>query len=232
VTPLLPLYRLAEMINGWHAGLPAAARNAVQARARRVTLAPGQRIFSRGDAPDGIYGVLEGCVRLSGISGDSHETILDFFGPDVWFGEVSALDGLPRGHDAEAHVRTAILHLAQADLEASLRLHPELGRALLGLTALRARLLFTAIESYSIQPLEPRLANRLLILATSHGVPTPRGPRIGLQLSQEVIAQLIGATRQRVNQICKKWTAEGLIGQENGCIVLLDRPGLEKLAQL
>jgi len=228
----LPLYQLAEMINGWHAGLPSAVCSDLQSRAHRIVLAPGQRIFSRGDKSDGIYRLLEGCVRLSGISSDSRETILDFYGPRVWFGEVSALDGLPRGHDVEACAPTVILHVAGADLAAALQRHPELSRALLNLMALRTRLLLTALESYSVQSLEPWLANRLLMLAATHGVPTARGPRIDLHLSQEVIAQLIGATRQRVNQICKKWTNQGLIEQEHGCIVLLDRKELERLARL
>lgn len=229
---LIPLYQLAELVNGWHAGLSPAARDQLHAKARRVTFTTGQRIYSRGEPSDGIYGVLEGCVRLSGVAGKSHETILDFLGAGVWFGEVSALDGLPRGHDVIAYAPTTVLHLAQPDLNAALRLHTELGRALLRLVALRSRLLFTAVESYSIQPLEPRLANRLLMLATSHGRRTPRGTRIELHLPQDVIAQLIGATRQRVNQICKKWNGEGLMEQDAGRLVLLKRAELERLAQL
>jgi CRP/FNR family cyclic AMP-dependent transcriptional regulator len=45
------------------------------------------------------------------------------------------------------------------------------------------------------------------------------------------LAQLIGATRQRVNQIFKEWEAEGVV-QQYGEITLLDRDRLEKLARV
>jgi CRP/FNR family transcriptional regulator, cyclic AMP receptor protein len=231
VKSLLPIYRIASISKTWFDILPEAVQGDVLARARRRRLAPGQRLFSRGDEPNGFYHVLEGCVRISGISGDGQETVLDFYGPGIWFGEVSTLDGLPRVHDADAIGSTALLQVAQADLEELLAAHPEFGRALLRLEALRLRLLLTAVESYSIQSLEHRLANRLLMLSVSHGVTTSQGLKIELHLPQETLAQLIGATRQRVNQILNDWELDGIVEQQYGRILLLDEAKLEKLAQ-
>jgi CRP/FNR family transcriptional regulator, cyclic AMP receptor protein len=220
------------MVNGWFASLPAPTRDQILTRARRRVLEPRQRLFSRGDKPDGIYGVLEGCVCLSGISGQSRKTVLDFYGPGVWFGEVTALDGLPRTHDAEAYGSTVLLQVTPADLEELLATDPALSRNLLRLEALRLRMLLTAIESYSIQSLEQRLADRLLMLTVSYGVTSSQGLKIGFHLPQEILAQLIGATRQRVNQILKAWESEGIIQQQYGDVTLLDRARLENVAHL
>ena len=195
-------------------------------------LAPGQRLYFRGDPADGIYCVLEGAVRLSGISQDNREAVLDIYGPGVWFGEVSALDGLPRIHDANAYDATVLLQVAQADLEELLTVHPTLSRVLLRLEALRLQLLLTAIEAYSMQSMEQRLANRLLMLSMTCGVKTAKGLKIELHLPQEVLAQLIGSSRQRVNQILKDWEHERMVEHQYGRILLLDQARLEKLAQM
>ena len=118
----------------------------------------------------------------------------DFYGPGSWIGEVSTLEVAPRIHDAEASGATQVLQVPPEDLEGLLARHPVLCRALLRLEAQRLRILLTAIESYSTQTLEQRLANRLLMLAAFHGVYSPEGLRINLHLPQETLAQLIGAT--------------------------------------
>lgn len=228
---LPPLHHLVSLSDDWFAGLPEALRGDFRARSRRCVLAPGQRLYARGDGSDGIYGVLEGSIRMGGVSGDGRETVLDFYGPGAWFGEVETLDGLPRVYDAHACGSTALLQVAPADLDELLAAHPELGRALLRLEAHRVRILSTVLESYSTQTLEQRLASRLLRLAASHVV-TARGSRIELHLSQKSLAQLIGATRQRVNQILKDWKRDRVVEQQHGRILLLNRPRLEKLARM
>jgi CRP/FNR family transcriptional regulator, cyclic AMP receptor protein len=229
-THLPELHRAALMSADWFASLPEAVRADVVAHGRMRVLAANERLFSRGAESDGMYGVLEGCIRISGISWEGRETILDFYGPGSWIGEVSALDGLPRIHDANACGLTAVLHIPVEDLADLLAAHPVFCRALLRLEAQRLRIVLTAIEQYSVQPLEHRLANRLLMLARSFGVADSQGLKIDLHLSQETLAMLIGATRQRVNQILRAWENEGILSQDHGRLVVRDRARLEKLA--
>ncbi len=231
VKSIPPLYRLVWMSKDWFAGLPKAVQTDMTARARRRVLTAGQRLYSRGEEPDGMFGVAEGTLRLSGITPDGQEIVLDFYGPGVWFGEVAPLDGLPRGHDVDAYGPATVLHLCAADLEELIETQPAFSRALLRLQALRLRILLVALEQYSAQSLEQRLANRLLMLAGSFGKETPQGVKIALHLPQETLAQLIGSTRQRVNQILKDWETARLVDQQYGRVTLLNQAKLEKLAQ-
>jgi CRP-like cAMP-binding protein len=196
-----------------------------------AVLAPGERLFSRGDRSDGVYGVLAGAVRVSGVSLGGRETVLDFYGPGSWIGEVSTLEGQPRQHDAHAHGTTSLLQVSPDDLEALLAMHPALSRAFLRLEARRLRIVLTALEQYSVQSLEQRLANRLLMLAGPHGAASPEGVKIRLRLSQDTLAQLIGCSRQRVNQILRRWERDGVVEQRYGHITLREQVKLEKLAQ-
>jgi CRP/FNR family transcriptional regulator, cyclic AMP receptor protein len=102
---------------------------------------------------------------------------------------------------------------------------------LLRLEAQRLHVLLAALEQYSLQSIEQRLASRLLMLAVPYGVSSAQGIKIELHLPQETLAQLVGVTRQRINQILKDWQREGLIDHQYGQVTLLDEARFEKLAQ-
>ncbi len=70
------------------------------------------------------------------------------------------------------------------------------------------------------------------MLAATFGVDTPDGVRLNLHLPQETFGQLIGATRQRINQIFKEWELAGIATQEYGRVILRDRERLEALAAI
>lgn len=229
--PIPPLHHIVRMSYGWFAGLPEGLQALMLARAQQRALVSGERLYTRGEISDGFFGVVKGSIRVSGMSADKRETVLDFYGPGSWIGEVSMLDGLPRTHDANAHDDALILHVPSKDMEELMAAHPQLSRALATLLALRLRILLMALEQYSVQSLEQRLASRLLILAGPYGAASVEGLRIELHLPQEILAQLIGATRQRVNQILKTWEAEFILEQQYGRILLRDQGKLEKIAQ-
>ncbi len=226
-------HRAVLLQQDWFAALPQEVRDQVPARARRIMLASGEVLYEHGDMADGFYIVLEGCIRISSVSLEGHETVLDFFDPGFWFGEVAALDGGPRTYGATAYGPSLVLHLGQRALEDLLSTSREFARALLRLEASRLRILLEAIESYSVQTLEQRLANRLLMLAGRYGAPQADGGiAIDLRLSQETLARLIGSTRQRVNQILQEWHERRLVEHFTGHVVIRDKRALEDLARL
>ena len=69
----------------------------------------------------------------------------------------------------------------------------------------RLQIVLDAIETYSAQSMEQRLAMRLLTLADRYGVATTRGLKIRPELAHETLARLIGSSRQRVNRILNDW---------------------------
>ncbi len=79
------------------------------------------------------------------------------------------------------------------------------------------------IEDTVFLHLPARLAKRLLSLAEVHGKPDPRGVRIAFKLSQQDLAHMIGATRERVNKELGLWRERGLVAMEEG-MILICRP--------
>lgn len=230
VSLMPPLYQLVRMSYQWFQSLPPDVQSAIMAGTTRMNLAAGDRLYTKGEDNNGLFAVISGAVRVSGASPAGRATILDFFGPGCWFGDLSTFDNLPRAHDAEAVTASSVLVLRPAQIDSLMSTNPAVGKAFLRLIALRLRILLVALEDYSIQSYEQRLAARLLMLASSFGTRSPDGIVIDLQLPQEVLAQLIGSTRQRVNQILSDWRASGVIRRNKRRILLLDYPRLKALA--
>jgi CRP-like cAMP-binding protein len=150
--------------------------------------------------------------------------------PGTWFGDIALFDGLPRTHDANAHGETTLLVVRKADFKELLAQHVELYDALLRLNCRRLRLLFDVVEDLNTRPLASRLAKQILLLARSYGVEQGEEVRIGLQLAQEDLAQLLGASRQRVNQELKGFERDGAVRIEPTRLVVLSKSKLLGIA--
>jgi len=125
--------------------------------------------------------------------------------------------------------RDTTLNVAKADFKKILTQHVEFYDAMLRLHARRIRQLYGLVEDLNTLPLRARLAKQLNHLLRSYGVPSlsdAKAIRISLQLAQEELAQLLGASRQRVNQELKQMEREQIIRIEPGGLVVLDRDAL------
>ena len=216
----------------WFSRLSAPLREAIWSRARVRRLRDGAVLATRGAAAAEWCGVARGAVRISTVSLSGKQVTLTYAEPGVWFGDIALFDGLPRTHDADAHGDTTLLIVSKTDFHALLAQHVELYEALLRLNCRRLRLMFDHFEDLNTRPLQARLARQLLLLARSYGVDEGEDEiRIGLQLAQEDIAQLLGASRQRVNQELKGFEREGVLRVEPTRLVVLSREKLMAIAE-
>ncbi len=194
----------------------------------------GELIAPRGEPPDGWVACARGAIRVSSTSISGKQITLTYVEPGIWFGETSIFDGDRRTHDAYAHGDSSLLCVAKADFRKILAQHVELYDAMLRLQARRIRQLYGLVEDLNTLPLRARLAKQLLHLVRSYGVPGLSNAgemRIGLQLAQEELAQLLGASRQRVNQELKSMERDDIIRIEPGGLVVRKREGLLHIAE-
>jgi CRP-like cAMP-binding protein len=191
-------------------------------------------ICARGDAPEEWIACAKGAVRVSSTSISGKQITLTYVEPGIWFGDVAIFDGDRRTHDAYAHGDTTVLCVARADFKKILSTHVELYEAMLRLHARRIRQLYGLVEDLNTLPLRARLAKQLLHLVRSYGITSlsdGREVRIGLQLAQEELAQLLGASRQRVNQELKAMEREETIRIEPGGLVVRNREALLRICE-
>ena len=218
-----------EAINSgrWFSTLSPSLRHDILRCAYVKRFKDSELITARGEPPEEWIACARGAVRVSSTSISGKQITLTYVEPGIWFGDVSIFDR--RTHDAYAHGDSTILCVAKADFKKILAAHVELYEALLRLHARRIRQLYGLVEDLNTLPLRARLAKQLLHLVRSYGVPSlsdGREMRIGLQLAQEELAQLLGASRQRVNQELKSMEREDVIRIEPGGLVIRNREAL------
>lgn len=230
-TPVLTIDEVHNIEAGaWFSKLSQTLQSAILARAVVRRLADGDALASRGSAAQEWCGVARGAVRISSVSLSGKQVTLTYAEPGTWFGDIALFDGLPRTHDADAHGATTLLVVRKPDFKALLAQHVELYDALLRLNCRRLRLMFDQFEDLNTRPLQARLAKQILLLARSYGASHGEEIRIGLALAQEDLAQLLGASRQRVNQELKGFEREGAVRVEPTRLVVLSRDKLLAIA--
>ena len=226
-TPVLTTPERSSIDAGsWFSKLSQPLRQAILARAAVRRLTDGAMLSTRGGAAEEWCGVAKGAVRVSSVSLSGKQVTLTYVEPGTWFGDIALFDGLPRTHDSNAHGETTLLVVRKADFKELLAQHTELYEALLRLNCRRLRLMFDAVEDLNTRPLASRLAKQILLLARSYGIEQGEEIRIGLQLAQEDLAQLLGASRQRVNQELKGFERDGAVRIEPTRLVVLSKEKL------
>ena len=225
-----------EAINAgrWFSTLSPSLRHDILRCAYVKRYKDSELISARGDPPEEWIACARGAVRVSSTSISGKQITLTYVEPGIWFGDVSIFDGDRRTHDAYAHGETTILCVAKADFKKILATHVELYEAMLRLHARRIRQLYGLVEDLNTLPLRARLAKQLLHLVRSYGVPSlshATEVRIGLHLAQEELAQLLGASRQRVNQELKSMERDEAIRIEPGGLIVRNREALMRIIE-
>lgn len=205
----------------WFASLPRELAERLVAQGTLRRLEAGQRLFGRGDPGDGIYCVLQGAIRITGITQHGSEALLALLEPSQWFGEIALLDSAPRTHDAWVESDAVLLHVAQPALKGLLDQHPEYWKEFGRLLAQKMRAMFSAVEDSAVLPATARIASRLAAMAGGFGVWTGRSKRV-VRVSQGQLGLMVSLSRQTVNQSLKELEAAGAIRRCRGAIEILD----------
>ena len=121
---------------------------------------------------------------------------------------------------------TTMLRIDRTDFVPFLKEHPDLCVAMIELLCERLRWVSDNVEDAVFLDIPNRLAKRLFVLMENHGVPVDDGIRLDLKLSQESLAQMLGATRESVNKGLRSLQDRGIVRYYYGEVVILDVPGL------
>lgn len=193
-----------------------------------VTLARGDTLFHEGEPGDRLYVVTEGKVKLQRTSPDGRENMLAVLGAGELIGELSLFDPGPRTATAVAVTEVRLLGLGHADLQPWLSVRPQVAAALLRAVARRLRITNDRMSELVFSDVPGRVAKALLDLSRRFGVQSEEGIHVVHDLTQEELAQLVGASRETVNKALADFAARGWLRLEARAVVLLD---VERLAR-
>ena len=184
-------------------------------------------ILRQGDEGTSLVIVLDGVVRISMVTPNGREIILDYAEAGAVLGEIAVLDGQPRTASAIAMWAGRILRLSRSAFEGFIERHPKVAIRLLREMARRLRETDITIESDRAFTTGPRLA-RYLKRLTDQKV---HGTRLTRDLSQTELGSFVGISRENINRQLAAWASEGVIELTQGKIRIVDPDYLTQIAE-
>ncbi len=197
----------------------------------RVRLGRGRVLFAEEDEGDRLYVVVDGKMKLTRTASDGRENLLAVVGPGEMFGELSLFDPRPRTASAVAVTDAVLAGLGHDDMREWLRGRPEVAPHLLRALARRLRRTNDVLADLVFTDVPGRVAKALLDLAHRFGRESGDGVHVDHGLTQEELAQLVGASRETVNKALADFAGRGWLRNEARAVVLLDSHRLERRAR-
>jgi CRP/FNR family transcriptional regulator, cyclic AMP receptor protein len=212
------------------AGLPAAEQERLATRMRRQAYRRGEVVMRQGDPGLSLHVVLEGRLKVLVAAQSGDELLLAVLGPGDVVGEVALLDGGPRSATVVALEPSRTASLSRDDFLDFVRQSAAVRDGVLVALARIIRRETDVLADFVGLAVSGRLAKRLLALAQAHGQPVGGAIELALPLTQEELAEMVGATRASVNQLLGSFEDRGAISRRGHRLVILRPELLQRLA--
>jgi CRP-like cAMP-binding protein len=193
-----------------------------------VKIAKGSILFKEGDDGEHLYVIVDGKLKLGTSSGDGRENLLSILGPGEMFGELSLFDPGPRTSTATAVTDAKLLSLGHEKVIPWLKQHPEVSLQLLTRLSQRLRRTNEAVGDLVFSDVPGRVAKALIDLGDRFGKTTPEGLLVNHDLTQEELAQLVGASRETVNKALADFAGRGWLKLDGRSVLITDVERLSK----
>jgi CRP-like cAMP-binding protein len=159
-----------------------------------------------------MYIIVEGRVKVTKLSGDGREKILELLEVGDFFGEMSLFDEAPRSASVKGLSQVRILALARNDFLRLLARSPDLALSVIQELTRRLRQVDEQASSLSFQRVKERTMGLLVRLAREE--PGQEGRRRTPVLTHQQIADMIGTSRETVTRAIKGLKADGWLEQD------------------
>jgi CRP-like cAMP-binding protein len=197
-------------------------------RANQLDLERGHTLFHQGDEGDTLYVVASGLVKVWVSSGEGGEMVLATLRTPDAFGELSAVDGRPRSASATTLEPTTVLALDRATLLDAVHRHPGVADGMLRALGGLARRITEQTSDLVFLDLAGRLAKTLATLADRDGRVEGDAVVLALPLTQTELAEMVGGSRQSVNQSLKMFQNRGFLELRGRDVVINDLDALRR----
>jgi len=183
----------------------------VESRSRSKSFPARSQVYLPSDAGDSVLLLVSGRVKLYHITGEGKETILTFIEPGELFGELSLLDRGDRNEYAETMHKSTVVLIPGDEVHRLMETHPDVALRVTKLIGFRRQRIERRLKSLLFRSNRERLVALLLELAERYGRRKDDGVLIGIRLSHQELAGVIGATRETVTVLLGNLRDEGLL---------------------
>jgi len=187
-------------------------------------------IFAEGDLPEWFYIVSKGKVKITKLSHEGKEIILEIISPYDIFGGVAVIRGFPYPANASAMEDSEVLKISRKNLMRLVDRFPNLMYCIALQLGDRMKSSYDSLKNIALERVEARIAALLLKLSNKVGVETKDGLLIDMRLTKQDVADMVGTTVETSIRTFSKFKKEGLVADADGKIIIRDREGLEELS--
>lgn len=186
-------------------------------------------IFSEGDPSEWLYIVTEGKVKITKLSHDGKEIILEVIHPMDFFGGLAVIRGFPYPANAVAMEDTKLLKISRSSLMRVLDRFPNLMYCMAQQVGERMKESHETLKNIALERVEARIASLLLKLSDKTGSKAAEGVVIDMKLTKQDIAEMVGTTVETSIRTMSKFKKMGIVSEKDGKIVVKN---LERLKSL
>jgi len=217
--------------SGIFQGVDPDAAEALAKEMETIDARKGEILFSEGEPGDSLYIVLTGKLKIGRRAGDGRQNLIAVMGPSDMLGELSLFDPGPRTATATAVVDSRLARLRKQALRTWLSNRPEIAEQLLRVLARRLRRTNDALADLIFTDVPGRVAKNLLQMAGRFGTRDGGVLRVTHDLTQEELAQLVGASRETVNKALADFASRGWLRLDGKSVIILDPERLARRAR-
>lgn len=195
-----------------------------------VTFKKKDDIFFEGDEPEWFYIVLTGKVKITKLSQEGKEIILEIISPHDIFGGVAVLKNFPYPANAAAMEDTQVIKIARKNLMRLLDRFPNMMYFIALQLGDRMKSSHDSLKNIALERVEARIAALLLKLSNKVGVETDEGLLIDMRLTKQDVADMVGTTVETSIRTFSKFKKQGLVSDANGKFMIRNKKSLAALA--
>lgn len=202
----------------------------ISRNAHRRVFAAGANIITAEQPGEAVYIILSGTVKIHIEQADGRDVILSILGAGDTVGEMSLIDSAGRSASAITIEDSMLLWMDKGSFQRALSEYPQFAQNLIRILSARVRLANELIQALAALDVNGRVARQLLAFADKYGESSEEGSVIiPVNLTQGDIADLVGASRKRVNTVMVHFREQELITiNAHGRIVVLNREELAR----
>ena len=177
------------------------------------------------DRGDSFFVIHRGRAKVSVNAADGREMILSILGPGEFFGDISLLDGRPRTANVSTLEDSELFVIRRPDFHRAIQRHPDIAVKLMVTIASRLRKADRQIGGLALLGMTDRICSMLLNLAEEEGTETEEGLVIKKRPTHQVLANMVGTSRETVTRVLTRLEGEGYIVSRGRQLVILKRAG-------
>lgn len=181
----------------------------IESRSVSKDFGRGDVIYLPSDRNDSVALLVRGRVRLYHLTQDGKQAILAIMDPGEMFGELSLMEDGSRDEFAEAMEKSTVILVPREEVLSLMAEYPDVALGVSRLMGFRRQRIERRLKSLLFRSNRERLVHLLLELASKYGEQTDEGVKIGIKLSHQELASIIGSTRETVTVLLGELQGEG-----------------------